>query len=316
MRLMKLFIICMLVPLIGSFTPLPKKEKIIIVIDPGHGGSDPGHCSEMKNIQPEKALNLLIAKKFGAYIEQNLKNVTIIYTRTDDSFPTLDDRVAKANSVGADYFISVHCNANDRKAVHGTESHVHTMSAKKSVGLAQEFENEFSKKAGRHSRGVKDTEDREHSLQVLKYTNMTGVLVECGFLTNDDEAKYLNSASGQDVLASAMYRALKTFIVKEHPSISFIKTAPANNVTISNNASAGNESGIYVIRIMSSKSEIDTGHESFKKLAMPVTRRKVEGETQYKFQYTVGSYANKEAANKDLEKVKNSGFKDAYVIRL
>jgi N-acetylmuramoyl-L-alanine amidase len=316
MRLLKLFVICLLVPLIGSFTPLPKKEKIIIVIDPGHGGSDPGHTSDMKNIQPEKSLNLLIAKKFGAYIEQNLKNVTIIYTRTDDSFPTLDDRVAKANSVGADYFISVHCNANDRKTVHGTESHVHTMSAKKSVGLAQEFENEFSKKAGRHSRGVKDTEDREHSLQVLKYTNMTGVLVECGFLTNDDEAKYLNSASGQDVIASAMYRALKTFIVKEHPSISFIKTTPANTATNTATVAAGSDAGTYVIRIMSSKSEIDTGHESFKKLGMPVTRRKVEGETQYKFQYTVGSYTNKDAANKDLEKVKNSGFKDAYVIRL
>jgi N-acetylmuramoyl-L-alanine amidase len=306
----------MLVPLVGSFTPLPKKDKIIIVIDPGHGGSDPGHLSEMKNIQPEKALNLLIAKKFGAYIEQNLKNVTIIYTRTDDSFPTLDDRVAKANSVGADYFISVHCNANDKKSVHGTESHVHTMSAKKSVGLAQEFENEFSKKAGRHSRGVKDTEDREHSLQVLKYTNMTGVLVECGFLTNDAEAQYLNSAAGQDVLASAMYRALKTFIVKEHPSISFIKTTPSNTTSNTATASSGADAGTYVIRIMSSKSEIDTGHESFKKLGMPVTRRKIDGETQYKFQYTVGSYTSKDAANKDLEKVRSNGFKDAYVIRL
>jgi len=316
MRLMKLFVICILVPLVGSFTPLPKKDKIIIVIDPGHGGSDPGHLSEMKNIQPEKALNLLIAKKFGAYIEQNLKNVTIIYTRTDDSFPTLDDRVAKANSVGADYFISVHCNANDKKSVHGTESHVHTMSAKKSVGLAQQFEHEFSKKAGRHSRGVKDTEDREHSLQVLKYTNMTGVLVECGFLTNDAEAQYLNSAAGQDVLASAMYRALKTFIVKEHPSISFIKTTPSAPANNSNTTASGADAGTYVIRIMSSKSEIDTGHESFKKLGMPVTRRKIDGETQYKFQYTVGAYTSKDAANKDLEKVRSNGFKDAYVIRL
>lgn len=316
MRLMKLFVICILVPLIGSFTPLPKKDKIVIVIDPGHGGSDPGHCSEMKNIQPEKTLNLLIAKKFGAYIEQNLKNVTIIYTRTDDSFPSLDDRVSKANSVGADYFISVHCNANDKKSVHGTESHVHTMSAKKSVGLAQEFEHEFSKKAGRHSRGVKDTEDREHSLQVLKYTNMTGVLVECGFLTNDAEAQYLNSSAGQDVLASAMYRALKTFIVKEHPSISFIKTTPSNTANNSVTAASGADAGTYVIRIMSSKSEIDTGHESFKKLGMPVTRRKIDGETQYKFQYTVGAYTSKDAANKDLEKVRSNGFKDAYVIRL
>ena len=138
-----------------------QKEKIIVVIDPGHGGSDPGHLSSNKNHLPEKALNLLIAKKFGSYIEQNMKNVTIIYTRTDDSFPSLDDRVEKANNAKADYFISIHCNANERTSVHGTESHVHSMSSKKAVSLAKEFEEEFSTRAFRHSRCVKDTDDRE-----------------------------------------------------------------------------------------------------------------------------------------------------------
>jgi len=125
-----LFILCLSVLPYQNFA---QKEKIVIVIDPGHGGSDPGHISKNKNHLPEKDLNLLIAKKFGGYIEQYLKNVTIIYTRTDDSFPSLDDRVDKANSANADYFISVHCNANDRNAVHGTESHVHAMNSKKSV---------------------------------------------------------------------------------------------------------------------------------------------------------------------------------------
>ena len=208
-----------------------QKEKIIVVIDPGHGGSDPGHLSSNKNHLPEKALNLLIAKKFGSYIEQNMKNVTIIYTRTDDSFPSLDDRVEKANNAKADYFISIHCNANERTSVHGTESHVHSMSSKKAVSLAKEFEKEFSTRAGRHSRGVKDTDDREHSLQVLKFTNMTSVLVECGFLTNEKEANYLNTTNGQDIIASAIYRAFRTTIQTDFPAISFMKSGSSTNST-------------------------------------------------------------------------------------
>lgn len=303
-----------------AFCAIPlsaQSDKIIVVIDPGHGGSDPGHLSNNKNHLAEKDLNLLIAKKFGGYIQQYLKNVTIIYTRTDDSFPSLDDRVAKANEQKADYFISVHCNANAHKKVHGTESHVHDMTSNKSVELAKEFEKEFSTRAGRNSRGVKDSKDREHSLQVLKYTNMTSVLVECGFLTNDREAAYLNTSSGQDVLASAIFRAFRTYIVKKHPSISFLKTGSSSNTTAELNSDTSTKTnGNYVIQIMSSKEPIDPKNEDFEKIEFPVNRVKLNTTSAFKYRYTVGSYKSQDDAKKDLSKVQEKGFKDAYIIKL
>ena len=304
-----------------SIQSFAQKEKIIVVIDPGHGGSDPGHLSSNKNHLPEIDLNLSIAKKFGSYIEQNLKNVTIIYTRTDDSFPSLDDRVDKANNAKADYFISIHCNANERSNVHGTESHVHSMNSKKAVNLAKEFEKEFSTRAGRHSRGVKDTDDREHSLQVLKFTNMTSVLVECGFLTNEKEANYLNTTNGQDILASAIYRAFRSTIQKDYPAISFLKsssgTNSASNSSGKNTISTPTKStGKFTIQIMSSKEPMDTGGESFKKIGLSVTRKKLNTTSAYKYLYTVGTYGSQEAAKKDLEKVQKNGFKDAYIIKV
>ncbi len=302
-------VICLMVPLANA----QKKDKIVVVIDPGHGGTDPGHTSKHKHIAAEKTLNLIIAQRFGALIEQNLQNIKIIYTRTDDSYPSLTDRVRKANNAQADYFISIHCNANDNCAVHGTESHVHTMKHNQSLQLAREFEKEFSGKVGRYSRGVKDTYDREHSLQVLKYTNMTGVLIECGFLTNDSDAAFLNSESGQEQIAGAIFRAFQTSIVKQHPAITFTKPVASPPLVI-----AGTKpiSGTYAIQIMSSKAPVNTNIKDFEKIGLPVSCSKIEGQSTFKYRYMAGSYSSKDQAKADLEKVQKNGFKDAFVVRL
>lgn len=61
----------------------------MIMIDPGHGGSDPGHEAVEKGQLPEKELNLIIAMKFGAYLSEKLDNVKVLYTRTSDTYLTL-----------------------------------------------------------------------------------------------------------------------------------------------------------------------------------------------------------------------------------
>ena len=292
------------------------KDKIIVVIDPGHGGTDHGHVSSNKDHMPEKELNLIIAKKFGEMIEKQLQNVSIIYSRTDDSYPSLNDRVKLANSSKADYFISIHCNANAKKSVHGTESHVHTMEAKKSVGLAQAFEKEFTSFAGRYSRGVKDTEDREHSLQVLKYTTMTGVLIECGFMTNDDEAVFLNTASGQEKIATSIFRAFKSYVVKQHPAIAFVKEEPKKETAEQKTEKTTDASKSYAIQIMSSRQPVETSMPEFKKIELPVSRNEIQTTSAFKYRYTVGQYASQDDAQKDLEKVQQNGFKDAYIVKL
>jgi N-acetylmuramoyl-L-alanine amidase len=80
----------------------------IIVIDPGHGGKDPG-CQGVTH--KEKDIALAVALKLGKFIEENMKDVKVIYTRTTDVFVELEDRAQIANKAKADLFISIHCNA-------------------------------------------------------------------------------------------------------------------------------------------------------------------------------------------------------------
>lgn len=289
-----------------------QKKEVIVVIDPGHGGTDPGHVSTNPNHLQEKDLNLKIAQFLGDYITQYLQNVKIVYTRTSDVYPSLDDRVNKANSQNADYFISVHCNGNDRKTVHGTETHVHSMDAKKSVAFANAIEKQFSTKAGRKSRGVKDEKDLQHSLQVLKYTNMTSILVECGFLTNDKEAEFLNTTYGQEIIASAIFRGFRETIEDEYPAIAFRKTS---NTTTTNTQASTQTKGDYCIQVASTKEPVDTEDHYFKKIGQPVTRKEITTESAYKYIYTVGKYTSQEEAKTALVNIQNKGFKDAFIAK-
>lgn len=298
---------------------LAQKKQVTIVIDPGHGGTDPGHLSGSSTLLPEKTLNLKIATFLGGYIEKYLQNVNVIYTRTDDSFPSLDERVAKANGTSADYFISVHCNGNERKSVRGTETHVHSMSLTKSVAFGKAIEKQFSSRAGRKSRGVKDEKDLQHSLQVLKFTNMTSVLVECGFVTNEKEARYLNSTSGQEVLASAIFRAFRETIEKNYPGIAFRKKTPSvapNSTEEASPVITSTETGVFGIQIASSRRPVDAKKDpSMRKAGAPIEIKELNTSSAYKYIYLVGNYATRKEAKKALEDIQNKGFKDAFVIK-
>ena len=99
------FLLTLSLFLAASFNVFSQSKTIKLVIDPGHGGSDPGHVSNYSGHMSEKEINLIISKKVGAYIQEKLQNVEIVYTREDDSYPTLDERVELANTENADYFI-------------------------------------------------------------------------------------------------------------------------------------------------------------------------------------------------------------------
>lgn len=299
--------------------PISAQNKTItLVIDPGHGGDDPGHLPNNVNLLEEKDLNLKIAKYFGDYVEKYLQNVKVVYTRTTDVYPSLDARVDKANNINADYFISIHCNGNERSSVRGTETHVHSMGLKKSVTLAKEIEQQFSKRAGRKSRGVKDKQDLQHSLQVLKYTNMTSVLIECGFVTNDSEAAFLNSTYGQEIIASAIFRAFRSTIEAQHSGIVFRKSTAIATTTTSSNSTPVTSSATeasFSIQIASSKSPIDPKKDpQMRKLDYAVIRKELNTSSSYKYIYLAGDFVSKEEAKKALSKVQSSGFKDAIIV--
>lgn len=293
------FIIFYIVLLI-SLTGL--SQKVILVIDPGHGGKDPGHLAIKEGMQDEKHLNLIIAQKLGKYIEENLDHVEVHYTRRTDVFTSLDARVELANNLNADCLLSIHCNGSDNPNTNGTESHVHNRKTKKSMNLASIIENQFEKRAARKSRGVKTGNDRGHSVQVLKYSSMPSVLVECGFITNLNEANFLNSVYGQEIVASAIFRAFRAYLKKNYPKIDFVKS---NKSTVSN-------TNRYRIQIMSSIELIEKS-PAFVNLGVPVEAVKVNSSSMYKYKYYAGSFSTKEAAQKVLEKARKNGFPDAFI---
>jgi N-acetylmuramoyl-L-alanine amidase len=111
-------------------TVFASEKTWVIVIDAGHGGKDPGAIG---SISKEKNINLAIALKTGEYLEQNLKNVRVLYTRKTDVFMELRDRPEFANKNKADLFISIHSNWISKSSIKGTETWI--------MGPAQDDEN-------------------------------------------------------------------------------------------------------------------------------------------------------------------------------
>lgn len=293
--------------LISAFT-FSQKKNVTIVLDPGHGGKDPGHLPHDKKFRQEKELTLIIAKKLEGYLTNNLTNVKVVHTRDTDTYPSLDQRVEIANSKNADLFLSLHINGNPKSSVRGTETHIHNRKSKKALKLATYIENQFKNRAGRKSRGLKTSADRGGNFQVLKFTKMPSVLVECGFITNPTEGAYLNSTYGQEIIASAIFRAIRKYLKETYPGIKFQQEA---------NTDKRHEAGItYKVQIMSSIDPVDVDIPEFKKLDEKVERVKVDSKSMYKYKYYIGSFDNLKDAKKLQKEAQEKGFKDAFIVRL
>lgn len=245
----------------AAFNPRPfaaEEEGVnIIVIDPGHGGKDPGNLGTGRYKDREKDVSYDVSLLVKQYIEENLPGTKAILTRDDNQFIELYQRTVIANRANADLFISIHCNANDNHSAYGTESFVLGMGEKdqrlnktaqlenaarllednwesnyekldasnpaaiialrayqdafleQSISIADEIQHQFEGRVKRRNRGVK-----QQPLAVLRGSTMPAVLVELGFLTNPGEEDFLQSTRGKELLASAIYRAIKEYKYK------------------------------------------------------------------------------------------------------
>lgn len=235
--------------------PGPKEEgKWIIVIDPGHGGRDPGALGAFTK---EKNINLAIALKTAKYIRENLPNAKVVMTRDDDSTVDLFERPRIANRNKADLFISIHANASPvSKTVQGAETYIMgPASSQENLEVAMKenevilLEEDYSTKyQGFDPKSAesyiiftltqsvyqkqstdlaqkiqsqlteranrKDRGVRQAGFWVLFNTTMPSVLVETGYITTPAEEKYLNTQQGQDYLASAIYRACRDYMAE------------------------------------------------------------------------------------------------------
>jgi len=111
------------ITLLNSSTTFPPKnlKKFVVVIDAGHGGKDPGNSGK---VAKEKNIALKISLKLGAYIEKNMPDVKVVYTRKDDRYIGLDERADIANKAKADLFICIHANSHTTTKPYGTETFV------------------------------------------------------------------------------------------------------------------------------------------------------------------------------------------------
>jgi len=231
-------------------SPMPDKQWVV-VIDPGHGGKDPGCIGATKT--KEKDVVLAIALKTGEYIKKYMPDVKVLYTRDKDTFVGLKERAEYANDNNASIFISIHANATTDSKPKGTETWImgqakdeanlrlamkenavmtyednyqakyegydpnsaesfiifSTMQntyIKQSTDFATKVQDQFRDRIGLVDRSVK-----QGGLMVLWMSTMPSVLIEVGFLSNGDEEKILNSAKGQDYIASSIYRAFKKY---------------------------------------------------------------------------------------------------------
>jgi len=192
-----LAIICL--PVAGKI--YAQSGKIVVYIDAGHGGRDPG---AVRFGLQEKEPNLEIALRLKSKLEAN--GFAVVMTRTDDRYFSLDDRVNMANSSGADIFISIHNNAALSQYAHGTETFWCSNGVSGSSQLASLVQSNIVNKIGRANRGVKTA-----NFRVIKYTKMPAALVECAFVSNPTEAKLLKTADFREKCAAGLYNAIAAF---------------------------------------------------------------------------------------------------------
>ena len=123
MRYFNMSFLLLILIFLTSFNSIKQdKYKLrTIVIDAGHGGKDPGSIG---NNSYEKNITLAISLELGRIIKENLPGIKIIYTRKDDSFPSLYERAEIANKNNADLFISIHCDAFTSPSVRGTSTFI------------------------------------------------------------------------------------------------------------------------------------------------------------------------------------------------
>ena len=175
-------------------------QQKVIVIDPGHGGKDTGAIG--KNTIREKDVALRIAKEIIRLNKTLLNNEFDIYsTRYKDTLISLSDRSRLAESLKADVFVSLHCNASNTSSK-GMDVYVHKTNheetrTKESIAIGLSILEESTLKLGFKKRGVKFA-----NFQVLrKATFCPAILVEMGFVTNADEADYFSKPQNNRALA-------------------------------------------------------------------------------------------------------------------
>ena len=218
-------------------------RKLVVVLDPGHGGKDTG-CSGHSHL--EKHITLAFTKELGRTIELLNPYITVLYTRTGDESVSLNHRVHLANQANADLFLSIHANAGPNEKVSGFETFVygetldsqarhlthrenavpnshpdkalpmaqliltqmkHSQMLDKSITLAAKINRRVSQIDKYRNRGIKQAQFR-----VLHKAQMPSVLLEIGYLTSPSDVQKLNDQRFKSVLVDKISTGIVEYL--------------------------------------------------------------------------------------------------------
>lgn len=183
-----------------------------IFIDPGHGGSDPGAVA---NGLKEKDLVLTISRQIRDMILSEYQDVQVQMSRDSDIYLSLAERATLANAWGADYFVSIHCNAGGGT---GFETFIHDSRSTKSVAYQNVVHPAILDKMGVRDRGKKAA-----NFAVLRLTNMPAILTENLFVDNTNDAKLLKDPAFLQQVARGHVEGIeKAFGIKSNGRSSFV----------------------------------------------------------------------------------------------
>ncbi|MFH2058369.1 MAG: N-acetylmuramoyl-L-alanine amidase [Pseudomonadota bacterium] len=221
-----------------------------IVIDPGHGGSDPGAPGYYKNVW-EKDIVLKLAKKLAVTLRDRLK-CTVILTRSKDEKLTLEERTAIANTQRADLFISLHCNAAKNRKLTGIETYLLNLATdsqaiavaarenatseknisdleyilsdlmkhakiKESTRLANVVHRSFVGGMKKKYSNIDDLGVKRAPFYVLLGARMPSILIETSFISNKAECKRLMSDTYQTSVADSIADGVEKYIQATNP---------------------------------------------------------------------------------------------------
>jgi N-acetylmuramoyl-L-alanine amidase len=168
-----------------------------VVIDAGHGGKDPGAGYAGAY---EKTFNLSIVLKIKQILDQD-KRIQVTYTRLDDTYPDLTERVKIANNLKADAFVSIHANSSTSSKTNGTETYYYRQDSKSFADIMHKY---LSKATGLRDNGV-----RSGNFKVIRETTMPAILLESGYLSNTADCSALFNPAIQDKIAAAVAAGIK-----------------------------------------------------------------------------------------------------------
>jgi N-acetylmuramoyl-L-alanine amidase len=224
----------------------PSTKELVVAIDPGHGGKDPGAVSHDGCIK-EKDLTLEIAKRLKTTLESKNPPLKVVLTRSDDRNLSLEDRVALANSANADLFISIHCNAAEDSSSKGIETYylnkansrgamrvaarengiplskmsdieatlvdlMVTSKKSESAKLAISVHSSLSLNQKGAGTPARDRGVRQAPFYVLLGAKMPAILVECAFISNKRERGKLTSPAYLTSIAERIARGAANYL--------------------------------------------------------------------------------------------------------